>query len=96
MIKVLKIFQYHQNIINKLIFISLAILLLNQNCFAKPVQIFYPDLPEKIDIFIDKNKIKKYYLLLAEIIAEKKIIGKEKKKNLKQKLFMNVSEKKNI
>lgn len=89
MMKALKIFQYHQNIFNKLIFISLAVLLLNQNCFAKPIQIFYPDLPKKINIFIDKKEIKKYYLILAEIISEKKLIGKEAQKIFNAKVVFN-------
>ena len=76
MIKVLKIFQYHLNIFNKFIFFSLAIFLLSQNCLAKPVQFFHPELPEKINIFIDKNQIKKYYLILGEINSREEPITK--------------------
>tara|TARA_B100000902_G_C27303387_1_gene914076 strand:- start:698 stop:2833 length:2136 start_codon:yes stop_codon:yes gene_type:complete len=87
MIKVLRIFQYHQNIFNKFIFFSLAILLLNQNSQAKPVQFFYPELPENISIFIDKKQIKKYYLILAKINSGKQPIGKKEKKNFKAKVI---------
>ena len=87
MIKVLRIFQYLQNIFNKFIFILLLILLLNQNSLANPAQFFYPELPEKLDIFIDKKQIKKYYLILARINSEKKPISKKQKKTFKAKVI---------
>ena len=96
MIKVLRIFQYHQNIFNKFILILLAILLFNQNCLAKPDQFFYPELPKKIDIFIDKKQIKKYYSILAKIISEKKLIHKKEKRIFKAKVIFNQSGEKKI
>ena len=89
MIIALKIFQYHQNIFNKFVFFSLAIFLLSQNCLAKPVQLFYPELPEKINIFIDKDQIKKYYLILGEINLKKKPIGKKEKRTFKAKIVFD-------
>lgn len=96
MIKVLKIFQYLQNIFNKFIFILLLILLLNQNSLANPAQFFYPELPEKLDIFIDKKQIKKYYLILARINSEKKPISKKQKKTFKAKVISKQFGKENI
>ena len=87
MTKVLKIFQYRQNIFNKFIFILFAILLLNQKCLANPVQFFYPELPEKLEIFIDKKQIKKYYLILARISSSTKPIGKKEKRTFKAKVL---------
>ena len=89
MTKVLKIFQYRQNIFNKFIFILFAILLLNQKCLANPVQFFYPELPEKLEIFIDKKQIKKYYLILARISSSTKPIGKKEKRTFRAKVLFN-------
>ena len=94
--KILTAFLFLQNTFKIVLFFLLIIVFLNISAQAKPNQIFKPSVPKKIEIFINKNGIKNYYLTLGKIIEEKRNIKKKDKKKYDVNLIFNDGIKKEL
>tara|TARA_B110000027_G_scaffold116387_1_gene127078 strand:+ start:745 stop:2841 length:2097 start_codon:yes stop_codon:yes gene_type:complete len=94
--KILIAFLFLQNRFSIVLFFLLIIVSLNFSAQAKPNQIFKPSIPKKIEIFINKNGIKNYYLTLGKIIEERKNIEKKDKKKYDVNIIFNDGIKKEL
>lgn len=94
--KILIAFLFLQNRFSIVLFFLLIIVSLNFSVQAKPNQIFKPSIPKKIEIFINKNGIKNYYLTLGKIIEERKNIEKKDKKKYDVNIIFNDGIKKEL
>ena len=94
--KILTAFLFLQNTFKIVLFFLLIIVFLNISAQAKPNQIFKPSVPKKIEIFINKNGIKNYYLTLGKIIEERRNIEKKDKKKYDVNIIFNDGIKKEL
>jgi hypothetical protein len=89
-------FLFLQNTFSTILLFLLIIIFLNISAQAKPYQNYEPNIPKKIEIFIDKSGIKNYYLTLGKIIEEKRNIKKKDKKKYDVNLIFNDGIKKEL
>ena len=89
-------FLFLQNTFSIILLFLLIIIFLNISAQAKPYQNYEPNIPKKIEIFIDKSGIKNYYLTLGKIIEEKRNIKKKDKKKYDVNLIFNDGIKKEL